>query len=195
MTASSTPRDRRNLAGVASAIALAAFVAVACTGAAAEPSPSPSAPPVVSPSPDPSVEPSPQPSPDPSEAPQDLVVDLDTLARHDVSVVIDDQIDVVAGASSGKPGDGMSVRWFDAIVASLDDRTIAVTWVGLPVDELVGLQVTEYEGGIRLHFDESNPPLYSDAVGFDRVLVLEFGEPVGPDDVAVTFEGGPENEG
>jgi hypothetical protein len=195
MTASSAPRDRRNLAGVAFVIALVAIIAVACTGAAASPSPSPSSPPVVSPSPDPSVEPSPQPSPDPSEAPGDLVVDLDTLARHDVSVVIDDQIGVVVDASSGEPGDGMSVRWFDALVESLGPQTIGVTWVGLPVDEFVGLQITEYEGGIRLHFDESNPPLYSDAVGFDRVLVLEFDESVSPADVVVTFEGGPENEG
>jgi hypothetical protein len=195
------------VAAAAVAIAIVAGIALVASGVlgrGAEPSSSPSTPPVVSPSPQPSSEPSPVPSPVPSSLPStdpgdepadDHAVDLDTLPGHDVSVVIDDQVGTLVGAASGKPGDGMSVRWFDAIVKDLDAQTIEVTWVGLPVDEELSLLISEYEGGYRLHFGQSNPPLYSDAVGFDRALVLEFDEPVSPDDVVVTFQGGPEDEG
>jgi hypothetical protein len=204
---SSSPSVRvRTLRVAAAAIAIAivagiALVASGVLGRGAEPSPSPSTPPVASPSPQPSLVPSPVPSPLPSPDPSaepadgDDVVDLDALPGQGISVVIDDQVGTLVGASSGEPGDGMSVRWFDAIVENLDAQTIEVTWVGLPVDEELSLLISEYEGGYRLHFGQSNPPLDSDAVGFDRVLVLEFDEPVSPNDVVVTFEGGPENEG
>ena len=40
-------------------------------------------------------------------------------------------------ASSGHAGDGMSVRWHDVQVENVDDSTLRITWVCLPVDDVV----------------------------------------------------------
>lgn len=191
---STTSTRVRTVTVAAAALAVAlvaaiAFVASGALGRAADPSPSPSGPAVGSPSPEPSV------SPEPSEEPTLGPVDLENETDQDVVVVIDDQTGEVVSVGSGKPGDGMSVRWFDAIVENVDDTTVQVTWVGLPVDGEVELTILAYEGGYRFHFDGPNPPLYSDAIGFDRVLVVQFDQLVSADQVMVTFEGAPDNEG
>ena len=149
-------------------------------------SPAPSAP--ASPAtPVPTSEPTAQPSAAPTDAPAGQGIDLDTADDHDVIVVIDDQDGVLAGAGSGRAGDGMSVRWGDVQVENVDEDTLRVTWVGLPVDAEIRLAVGRAGDDVVLGFTQPAPPANSDAMGFDRVLVLDFATPVRGEDVTASF--------
>ena len=161
-------------------------------GAVAAPTPSdrPSAAPTVVPA-SPAPLPSSEPSDDPAAAP--LTVDLKNLTDHDVSVAIDDQTGSLAGAASGQPGDGMSVRWHDMLVENVDAETVRIVWVGLPRDEQLTLSITGQAGAYALRFVQAGPPANSDAIGFDRILDLDFAVPVSAGDVKVTIEDAPAN--
>jgi hypothetical protein len=189
----SRPRGAGPIAGTLLVLALL-LVAAACGSAgAAAPSPSqvpatpaPSGLPTSGPSAAPTDAPSEAPTEAPSEAP-DGAIDLDTADGHDVSVVVIDDGGVLSGVASGRAGDGMSVRWGDVEVENLDEDTLRVTWAGLPVDAEVRLDVAAKGGGYVLAFTQPAPPENSDALGFDRVLVLDFEVPVDAGDVEATF--------
>jgi hypothetical protein len=161
-------------------------------GAVAAPTPSdrPSTAPTVVPA-SPTPLPTSQPSDDPVAGP--LTVALKNLTEHDVSVAIDDQTGTLAGAASGQPGDGMSVRWHDMQVENVDADTIRIVWVGLPRDERLTLSVTGQAGAYALRFIQAAPPANSDAIGFDRILNLDFTAPLSADDIKVTIEDAPAN--
>lgn len=186
----------RSLALPVSAIVLGvlvlAVVAGGALGRAADPgSPSPS----IVPSAPPSVAPSPKPSATPSVAPSDvpadgsIVVKLDIATPHDVSVVIDDETGRLVKASSGRAGDGMSVRWYTMAVENVDAETLRVTWSGYSVDDELELRVDEVDGKIALSLLQAGPLPNTDALGADRVLVLEFDRPVSAEDVVTSVEG------
>ena len=178
------------VAALFAVLAVLVVVAGGALGRAADPSPTPSdrpsTPPSVAPSAPSSPQPTVEPTDDPAEGP--ITVDLDNLTDHDVSILIDDQAGILDGAVSGKPGDGMSVRWLDVKVENLDSTTLRVVWVGLPRDEQVQLSISEDDGTYRLGFVQAAPPANSDALGYDRILVLRFDTDVNADDVKVTFE-------
>lgn len=181
----------RVLPAVALLIALVAVVAVVASGAlsrAGDPGrPGPSAPPSAAPTP----KPTPTPTPEPNETPDGIFnLDLDTVDDHDVTIVVDDTTGTVVKVSSGSPRDGMSVRWFDMLVENLDATTLRLTWVGLPVDETVRLFVSEEDGKLRLQFAQAAPPINSDAMGYDRILVVKFDGPVSADDVTWSMQEG-----
>ena len=113
------------------------------------------------------------PSAAPSE-PADGAIRLDIADPHEVAVAIRDPEGALTGAASGRAGDGMSVRWGDVAVANVDEDSLRVTWVGLPVDALVGLAVEADGEGYVLTLTQPAPPANSDATGFDRVIVLDF---------------------
>jgi hypothetical protein len=178
---------------VAVLLALTAVLVIVAGGAfgrGVDPSPAPSDAPSSPPSATPRAPASPQPTVQPTDDPADgpITVDLDNLTDHDVSVVIDDETGILDGAVSGQPGDGMSVRWLDVKVENIDSRTLRVVWVGLPRDEQVQLSISEDDGTYRLDFVQAAPPANSDAVGYDRLLVLRFDTDVSADDVEVTFK-------
>src|SRR5262245_52803248 len=147
------------LSSLAAPVAVLALVAVvaACSGASAAPSAPATPTPTQVPTGAPVVTPSPAPSEAPSEAPQDGAIDLDTAGGHDISVVVTDRGAGLVGAKSGKGGDGMSVRWGDAIVKNVDARTVQVTWAGFPQDETVGLVVEPHGDGVLLRFGQNAP--------------------------------------
>ena len=186
----SSPLSRAALA-VAALLAVVALLAVIVGGAlgrGVDPSPAPSQTPSGPPSAAPSIPASPQPSGEPTADPSDgLHVDLANLTRHDVSVVIDDKTSAVVDVRSGQPGDGMSVRWFDVKVENLDDSTLRITWVGLPRDEEIRLAIVEDDGTYVLDLFQAAPPANSDAVGYDRILIIRFDTPVSAGDVKVTL--------
>jgi hypothetical protein len=173
---------------VAGILLVLAVVAACGAVGAAVPSPStpagpvPTAPSSPAPSDDPVVEPSPVPSEAPSGA-----IDLDTADDHAVSVVIEDEGGLLGGSASGRAGDGMSVRWGDVEIVNVDEDTLRVTWVGLPVDAEIRLVVAGDADAVSLAFTQPAPPADSDAIGFDRVLVLDFVAPVQAADVEATF--------
>lgn len=176
------------LAAIALAFALVAVVAVVAIDPAAPGAPStpaPSGAPSDAPSQAPSDSPIPQPTDDLSDG--RVVIDLATATDHDVSVSVVDRSGTVVDVNAGRAGDGMSVRWFDVEVENVNDRTIRVTWVGLPRDEVIALTVDAADGGYTLDVVQAAPPANSDAIGFDRVLVIAFDTPVDAADVEVDF--------
>jgi hypothetical protein len=170
---------------------LAVLFVVAACGAlgAAQPSPSasPSAPaPTVPASEAPSDAPS---SPDPGAVPSTPAgaIRLDVADPHDILVSVVDPEGSLTGASSGRAGDGMSVRWGDVEVLNVDEDTLRVTWVGLPVDAAVTVRLDADGEGYVLEITQPAPPANSDATGFDRVLVLDFGSAVKAENVKAVF--------
>ena len=179
----------RRLAAIVGGLALSVVVVFAADAAyghrptLAIPAFTPSAAPVVTPTPAPAA---PTAAPSQPSSGGDIAVTLKNLTGDDVSVAIDDTTGKLDLASSGNPGDGMSVRWFKVKVENIDADTLRVVWVGLPRDETVGLAITEDAGAFHLAFTQDAPPMNSDALGFDRVLELSFDEPVRAEDVVTS---------
>ena len=174
-------------------VALLAIVASGVLGSGATPSPSPSpSAPTGTPTPIPTGSPVVTPTPVPSDAPTgDFEVDLENAIDRDVSVLITDKTRALVGAKSGRPGDGMTVRWFDSKVENLDAKTLRIVWVGLPRDEQVQLSIDKTDGGYRIRVVQAAPPANSDATGYDRILILTFDGDVSADDVKVVFKEAP----
>jgi hypothetical protein len=154
--------------------------------------PSPSAP--ASPAPATPKPANPDPTPVPTQADDfsDGVksVRLDIATPHNVVAEIKDFTGHVSDATSGRAGDGMSVRWGDLKVVNLDDDTLRLTWVGAPSDDPVKVVVTDLQGEPTIVVMQLQPPPNSDAIGFDRVLDLDFDGPVVADDFAKLLQDG-----
>jgi hypothetical protein len=173
---------------------LVAIVAIAACGTgAASPDPtSPSTPaPSVTPSADPTVAPTPASTPTPApSAPADgtFTFDLDVADAHAVSAVLTDGSDRITAATSGKAGDGMSVRWSDIEIVNVDRDTLRITFVGYPQDEVIGLDFDVAAGdGFNLLVTQKLPLPNTDALGADRVVVLDFHGDVDASDVYAAF--------
>lgn len=186
------PSTSRSFMSAIVAVALVAVLAVmAGVAASGDPTPSPSGGPSASPSNPPSNPPASPSNPPASPSPTpsgEAGIPLDIATPHDVSVIVEDETGRVTGAASGRAGDGMSVRWFDVLVENVDDDTIRVTWVGLPQDDVVRLTVSELDGKVELRIVQKSPPANSDALGHDRVLVIDFDTAVSADDVLTSVQ-------
>lgn len=189
---------------VLSLLAVVAIVALVAGGGLASPAPSPSPSAPGSPSPSEPATPSPStpasPSPSPSPSPSQPVggrfeVDMDVATPHEVIVIVTDETGSVTGARSGRAGDGMSVRWYEVLVENRDADTLRVTWVGFPQDEQVPLRIYRSDAGLRLQLVSDGPPPNSDGLGYDRVLDIDFAEPVRAEDVLATIQNGLETQG
>ena len=187
--------SRRVLATVGAAVLLTvvAVGAAAVAGRTVTPIAEPSTPPSVAPRPVPTPvapsDPAPTPTPDPTDAPNgEFAFDLDVIDPHDVSVVVKDRSSRVVGASSGKAGDGMSVRWNDIEIVNLDADTLKVTFVGFPQDETIDIDFAVAAGdGFNLTVTQKLPLPNTDALGADRVVVLDFNQDVDAGDVYASF--------
>jgi hypothetical protein len=182
MSRSSSSRTVVALVGAAVLISVLALGATVVAGRTVTPAPEPT--PIVVPS-----DSAPTPIPTPSDTPDGrFVVDLDVSDRHDVSVVVDDRSGRIVGVTSGRAGDGMSVRWSDIDIVNLDARTLRVTFVGYPQDEVIDLDFAVAAGdGFNLTISQKLPLPNTDALGADRVVVLEFDQDVAAEDVYASF--------
>jgi hypothetical protein len=142
-------------------------------------SPSPSAPSTPVPAPD--ETPAPTPDPDDGSDAMPIKVDLQNATGADVYVDIVDSTDLLVEARSGTPGDGMSVEGL--VAENIDATTLKLTWTDFPIDNALALYVDQHEGGIRLLLVQPGPTGTTDAMGFDRELILSFSEPVSSDQV------------
>jgi hypothetical protein len=188
MSTSSRPTAGNIVAAGILAVALAIVVGTAALGAVQQVAPSPAPTPVATPSPTSPVTPAPAtpaPTADPTDGP--FVVVLDTVDQNDPRVTVDDQTGMLADVITGHAGDGMSVRWNEAIVDQIDPRTIRVTWVGFPGEEQVVLTIDSDGGAPVLVFDQKAPYANTDALGADRVLVLTFENDVDAHKVEAAF--------
>jgi hypothetical protein len=140
----------------------------------------------------PSAPATPAPTPDPVDDFSDgsKTVELDIATPHDVAVKVDDTTGTIVDATTGRAGDGMSVRWYDLKVENVDDRTLRLTWVGFGADDEVLLRVAEVDGLIDLLLVQPGPYPNSDGLGFDRVLDLEFASPVNAADTLYSIQSG-----
>jgi hypothetical protein len=152
----------------------------------------PSSPPVASPSAPALLDPTPVPTPklvdDFSDGQKDVRLDIAT--PHYVVAEIKDFTGSVVDATSGRAADGMSVRWYELDVVNLDEDTLRLTWVGSPSDDPVKVVVTDLQGEPTIVVMQLMPPEDSDAIGFDRVLDLDFHGPVVAEDFATLVQDG-----
>jgi hypothetical protein len=161
------------------------------------PTPSPSAPANPAPATPAPATPSPAtPAPTPVATPADDFSDgvksvrLDIATPHDIVAEIKDFTGHVGDVKSGHAGDGMSVRWGDVNVENIDDDTLRVTWVGLPNDDPVKVVVTDLQGTPTIVVMQLMPYENTDALGFDRVIELDFDGPVSADDFETILQDG-----
>ena len=165
--------------------AVIAFTALGGGGGTDDPvlppvvSPSPSAPSTPVPAPD--ETPAPTPDPDQGSDGMPIKVDLQNATGADVYVDIVDSTGLIVDARSGTPGDGMSVEGL--VAENVDATTLKLTWTDFPIDNALALYVDEHDGGIRLLLVQPGPSETTDAMGFDRELILSFSEPVSADQV------------
>jgi hypothetical protein len=127
-------------------------------------------------------------------------VRLDIATPHHIVAEVKDSTGRVSDANSGRAGDGMSVRWGEVKVENVDEDTLRLTWVGLPNDDPVKIAVFDE---VRSATDvrptivvmQLMPYENTDAVGFDRVLDLDFYDPVLAGDYATVLQDGWDTEG
>lgn len=188
MTRSTNTRTVAAILGVAVLFSAIALGATGVFGRTVTPVPEPSTPPIVEPSAPPSAPPTDAPSDDPSGPPTDVfVVDLDTADQHDVSVVIDDETATVVGATSGQARDGMSVRWNTIRIDAIDADTLQLTWAGWLQDEVIDVVVAKGGVGYFVTVTQKMPYPNTDAMGADRVLIIDFASAVDPSGVEADF--------
>jgi hypothetical protein len=179
------------LVGIVAAVLFSRPAAPSGPTASDRPSSTPSATPIATPIATPTAVPTPLPTPTPSPTPTPAPstglgsIKLRNATNHDVVLQVHDQTDTLTGAVSGKPGDGMSVRWHDALVKNANQHTILVTWVGLPQDDTLDLGVAIVDGQLHVTIVQAGPVANSDAMGEDRVVALTFDRAIKADDVFV----------
>jgi hypothetical protein len=167
------------------------------------PSASPSAPAITpEPTSEPTAKPSSRPSTTPNPAPTDggidampIKVDLDNVTGADVYVDIVDETGLLTGGASGTPGDGASVDYRTLQVENIDPKTLRLTWTDYPIDSALALTIDRFDGQVRLLLARPEPTSETDAMGFDRVLILTFSEPVYADDVTAVVQEGYDTAG
>ena len=140
----------------------------------------------------------PVPTPDPGDGGSDAMpikVDLQNATGADVYVDIADTTGLLVDATSGTPGDGMSVEPYTLKVENLDATTLKLTWVDFPIHNALALYIDESEGGIRLLLVQPEPTGPTDLIGFDRELILSFSEPVSADQVPAFLQDGLDTPG
>ena len=183
------------LASIGAGVILAAVVAFAAFGGGGGGgTDDPALPPIVSPSPSSRATPEPTPVPVPDDTPAPtpvpddegsdalpIKVDLENATGADVYVDIVDSTGLLVDARSGTPGDGMSVETL--VAENIDATTLKLTWTDFPIDNALALYVDEHEGGIRLLLVQPEPSGPTDAIGFDRELILSFSESIAADQV------------
>jgi len=202
------------LAGVVVAGSVAAVAALSGRGAAGSPppstppaaspiSPTPSTPPAASPIATPAPTPIPTPTPDASDEPLPAPskppvnggsdgspnrLDLENATGADVWVDIQDGSGTLEGAWSGHPGDGVSVESYTLQIENINPNTLELTWSDYPIDNELTLIITEDLSHIVLVQPE--PKGETDAMAFDRQLILEFSEPVSADEIEAILQDG-----
>jgi hypothetical protein len=107
-----------------------------------------------------------------------LAVELQTVDGHAVNVDIVDRTGTITAAVSGRPGDGMSVDGYAVRVVNVDSRTLRLTWIDFPIDNRLALFVDEVGDHLRFVLVQPEPTGPTDAIGFDRQLILTFDRPV-----------------
>jgi hypothetical protein len=108
-------------------------------------------------------------------------VALKVAAGQPATIDINYEGNKLVDARSGQPGDGVSVSTDEIAVTNDGPNTIVLTWSGAPCESSYRLDVTETAGVVVLWRPRCTD---TDAIAFDRVLVLTFSEPISARSVA-----------
>ncbi len=136
----------------------------------------------------PLLAPSPPPSPTRPEisgAPA-LVLALDTQDESTVRVAVIDQTGLLTGVTSGTPGDGASVAVDAPTVVEADTAGLVVTWAAPPCDS----EPTVVLSDSKVLIVQPPCPDPTDAVAFDRVLILRTSDTIDPASLEVVIQDG-----
>jgi len=168
-------------------IAFAAFAAVlivaACGGSSPATSPDPATPePTATPVADASATPAPT-MPEISGGPA-LALTLDTQDESTVRVAVIDQTGMLTGLASGTPGDGASVAVDAPTVVEADTAGLVVTWAAPPCDSEPTVVLSDSK--VLIVQPPCSDP--TDAVAFDRVLILRTSDIVDPASLEVVIQ-------
>jgi hypothetical protein len=91
---------------------------------------------------------------------------------------IEDRTGSLVRAQAGAPTADMTVRWGEARIEHLSPTTVRVTWLSYPEDPSIRATLTRSGDDYRLTIAQRMPAPGTDAVGRDRVLVLEIDRPI-----------------
>jgi len=146
----------------------------------------------------PAPTPKPVPTPEAIDAGSDAMpirVVLANATGADIYVDIVDHTGLLTGARSGTPGDGVSVADHTIDVENLDPQTLKLTWMDFPIDNALALYVDRFDGKVRLVLVQPAPTGDTDAIAFDRELVLTFSEPISASQVETFLQDGLDTPG
>ena len=124
-----------------------------------------------------------------------IKVDLENATGADVYVDIVDNTGLLVAAVSGTPGDGTSVEGYTLAVENVDPTTIKLTWIDYPIDNALALYVDTFDGKLRLVLVQPEPTGPTDAMAFDRQLILTFSEPISASQVETFLQDGLDTPG
>jgi plastocyanin len=133
--------------------------------------------------PSPASSPSAAPSATASAAtgPVRITVPLVIATAHTVTADIVDWTGGLVAATSGTPGDGASVAPDAVVVTQSGPTGLDITWTGGPCDRTVSVVIDPATAAITV----VQEPCEGDAIAFDRIVHLEFAEPID----AATWQG------
>jgi hypothetical protein len=138
------------------------------------------------PSDPPSTPPVTTPSPVSTDGGQDAIplrIDLDDLIGHNVYVDIVDSTGLLESAESGTPTASTPVEPYTLLVENIDAQTLRLTWVDRPGDNALALYIDETDAGYRLLMIQPEHDTDGDTILHDRVLILEFSQPISVDEI------------
>ena len=73
------------------------------------------------------------------------------------------------------------------MVENVDEDTLRLTWAGWPQDEVITVAVAADGDGYALTFTQQMPYENTDAMGADRVLIIDVATAVSAADVSARF--------
>jgi len=124
-----------------------------------------------------------------------ITVDLANATGAAVYVDIADHTGLLVDAASGTPGDGASVEGYALAATNVDAKTLKLTWIDFPIDNGLVLYIDRVDGHLRLLLIQPEPSGTTDAIGFDRELMLTFSQPLSAGSVETFLQGGLDTPG
>lgn len=113
-----------------------------------------------------------------------LVLTLDTQDESTVRVAVIDQTGLLTGVTSGTPGDGASVAIDAPTVVEADTAGLVVTWAAPPCDS----EPTVVLSDSKVLIVQAPCPDPTDAIAFDRVLILRTSDTIDPASLEVVIQ-------
>jgi hypothetical protein len=144
-------------------------------------SPSTPAAPTTKPTASPSSKPSPTPGGGDDGTP--IRVSIATVNHADVTVDIVDETSRIVDVRSGPAIEGASVDYDRVSVENVDATTLRLTWTDYPMDSTLTLFVSQGDGRFRFVLVRPGPTETTDAMAFDRQLLVRFATPIDASEV------------